>query len=124
MSDRLNELQHQRALVQEQLAWLEREIAREMGQPAISSPQASAPERKLPTPFTAASFPLGSEKAPADVETEAEKILARYRHAEHPVKDDVRKGCFLYFALALALLVIAVLMVYFYHMRAQLPAQH
>jgi hypothetical protein len=49
MADRLKDLQRQRALVQEQLAWLEREIARESGglPPATAAPTAPIPDAPL-----------------------------------------------------------------------------
>ncbi len=99
MSDRLQELQRQRALAQEQLAWLDREIARETGGKALSSPAS------LPPPTTAGEAPAA--------DTEAEKILARYRDTAHPVKDEVKRGCFLYFFAALGLIVLGLVTFYF-----------
>jgi len=107
MSDRLNELQRQRALVQEHLAWLEREIAHESGAPApVASPAPAAP----PRPVSLA--PRGRD--PVAVEAEADAILQQYRDQSRNVKQDVRKGCFLYFVLAFFVLGVAVAALYFY----------
>jgi hypothetical protein len=94
-SDRLTELQRQRALVQEQLAWFDREIARETGQGAPTAASPSSAERPADT-APVAETPI--------IDREAEKILERYRHAGHPVKDEVKRGCLLYFFAAFALL--------------------
>ena len=108
MSDRLTELQRQRALAQEQLAWFDREIARELaGQKiplAANTPSAApaSPENTKPTAET----PVADH--------DAEKILERYRHAGHPVKDEVKRGCFLYFFAAFALLALGLTAFWFW----------
>lgn len=98
MSDRLTELRRQRALAQEQLAWFDREIARESAgthtPPAASAPIATPASPKSTTP---------APEAPV-VDQDAEKILERYRHTGQPVRDEVKRGCFLYFFAAFALL--------------------
>ena len=101
-SDRLKELQRQRALAQEHLAWFDREIARE------SADQAVTPTIAQEVPVTQ---PVAAPAPVADVE--AEKILERYRHAGHPVKNEVRRGCFLYFFAAFALLGLGIVVFYF-----------
>ncbi len=100
MSDRLTELQRQRALAQEQLAWFDREIARESGGQA-ASPAPSAPVGGIASP--SGTLQSGGESPAAD--TEAEKILERFRHTGHPVRDEVKRGCFLYFFAAFGLLI-------------------
>ncbi len=104
MSDRLKELQRQRALAQEQAAWFEREIARESG---------VAPSDLPPVPTPAADAPAEPEKEMSAVDKEAEKILARFRHVEHPVRDEVKRGCLIYFFLAFGLLALALVGFYF-----------
>lgn len=108
MSDRLTELQRQRALAQEQLAWFDREIARESAgtntPPAASAP-ALAPALFKNTP-PAADAPVSDH--------DAEKILERYRHTSHPVKDEVKRGCFLYFFAAFALLALGLTAFWFW----------
>lgn len=121
MSDRLNELQHQRALLQEHLAWLEREIAATRGgggaapstppgEMSAGQPQSPAPlQWQAPGRVAPASLP-----APTSATRDAAGIIERYRDESKSVKQDVRKGCFLYFALAFVLLGAALVALYFY----------
>ena len=100
-SERLNELQRQRALAAEQLAWFDREIARESGaNPLLAPASAATPTPPAPPP---ARRPSGDATAAAD------KIIKRYREDNRPVQDEVRRGCFLYFFTAFAILGLAVL---------------
>ena len=91
MSDRLNDLQRQRALILEQLAWLDREIA------AAANPSA-APQ--------SASAPAASPRKPASVavDHEAEAIIAKFGSDPHDAIKTARKGCLVFFGLALLLL--------------------
>ena len=102
MSDRLKDLQRQRALAQEQVAWLDREIARETG--AVSVP-ASAP---APTPLAA------SPAAPAPT-SPADELIERYAEKEKPVHDQVKQGCLLYLGIAFGLVGLGVLALFLYH---------
>jgi hypothetical protein len=107
MSERLNELRRQRALLQEHLAWLDREIAAEQGHPPPAT-AAVAPPAPLPAPTPASpATALASERDP-------DAILARYREQTGDLKQNVRRGCFLYFIAAFALVGLAVLALYFY----------
>lgn len=101
MSDRLDELRHQRALVQEQLAWIDREIARETNTPIAATP--------APAPLASPVVPA----APAADEAEAERILEGYRAPQGSIHANVKKGCFLYFFAAFAVVGLAVLALYF-----------
>lgn len=102
VSDRLKDLQRQRALAQEQLAWLDREIARESG---------TTPPAATPAPVIAPS------PAPnADLDHDAQKLIDKYRPAK-PVKEEVRRGCLIYFFAAFALLVAILVAVYFLNPR-------
>jgi len=105
VSDRLTELQHQRALVQQQLAWLDREIARESGAPA--------PEVN-PGAVGAAGMP---PVAPAVRTPTAEEILAQYAPPTANTTRDVKRGCYLYFVFALGMLVICASSVYVIYTR-------
>jgi hypothetical protein len=126
MSDRLNELQRQRALVQEHLAWMEREIAAEMARagPAPASPAEAPFAGQLPPatplqwqpPFARPANPVPSAM-PAPGEPDAETIMEKYRDEAKDVKQDVRKGCFLYFAIAFLLLGLAVTALYFHTLK-------
>lgn len=123
MSDRLAELVRQRALVQEHLAWLNREIAA-AAEAAKSAPAASGPTTSPSPSIEAAPSPASppaafhpavanassaSEPAVAD---DPDAIIARYQVAPGTVKQDVRKGCLLYFVGAFVLLGVVVAVLY------------
>lgn len=101
---RLAELNHQRALVQQQLAWLEREIARESG-------DAVAPGSTPAPPLAATTAPTTSSPLILPAELEA--------YAPDPVATaaDARRGCFLVAALALVLMIAALTAIYFWRYR-------
>jgi hypothetical protein len=101
MSDRLKDLQRQRALAQEQLAWLDREIARETGGGA-AVPSPSVPVDEVPSPRV----------LPQPTATAADDILAQYQQQPENVHSEVKRGCFLYFFLALAAVGLAVMVLY------------
>ena len=109
MSDRLKDLLRQRALAQEQLAWLEGEIARESG---AAAPVAPAASRVPPTPAVAP-----KTAGPAHSEAEVEAMLAQYRNDPAVLQSNVKRGCFLYFFAALGLLGLTVLGFYFLQVR-------
>ena len=94
-SDRLTELQRQRALAQEQVAWFDREIARESGSAAI--PAAPVTGTPVPAPSPSASLPDPSP-------LEADRIIKQYQGKTGSVRSEVRRGCLLYFAAAWVLL--------------------
>lgn len=144
MSQRLAELQRQRALLQEHLDWLEREIAAEQlrsTEPTsapVSSPgvEPTAPAEPSPTPSAMPAAPAAGTAttvataadttiattinvvAPAPLTAPSrpiagslhgpDEILDQYRIAPDTLRNDIRKGCFLYFALAFVLLAIGV----------------
>ncbi|MBL9186417.1 MAG: hypothetical protein JNK23_02970 [Opitutaceae bacterium] len=103
MPDRLDELRRQRALVQEHLAWLEREITATEGKAAPNKPTVATP---LPAMRAAT-------QASAPLDTRVEDVLAHYRKEPATVKQDVRKGCLIYFALALFAVAAVVALFYF-----------
>lgn len=115
MADRLAELLRQRALLQEHLAWLDREIAgaSNSASPALAAsplpdPRAApllAPSIPAP-PITVRHLPLAASApviAPAADAGAADPdvILEQYRVAPAALKTDIRKGCLLYFVGAL-----------------------
>ena len=104
MSDRLKDLQRQRALAQEQLAWIDAEIAKETAQAAPSHPRPAI----LPTPL--------AETATSAAETErlADELLAKYQGETATSPAAVKRGCYLYFAFAFLLVGLAVVALYFY----------
>lgn len=119
MPDRHSELLRQRALVSEHLAWLDREIAGASGSSA-SAPGVVAPH----VPAAANAAATGNAVAPSTTATATEKsadekpaetdvLLEQYRVAPAALKDDVRKGCLLYFVGAFVVLGIIIAILYF-----------
>jgi hypothetical protein len=116
MLDRLADLHRQRALVQEHLDWIDREIIRAERQQQAAAPAVPPAEPALPAavpppaiPPPAAPLPVN----PAAVTTPphlspADAILEEYRVPSNTLKSDVRKGCLLYFAGAFVLLGLAI----------------
>lgn len=104
MSDRLADLQRQRALAQEQVAWFDREIAKE------ADPKASA----IPA---AVALTSGPPLAPTATDRTADEILAQYQQNPLTAAKDVKRGCYLYFAFALGAVVIAVVGAYLLYTR-------
>lgn len=136
MSDRLAELRRQRALIQEHLAWLEREIGaaeKGVGATPLATPISASIPLKIepvsveprPTPALTAPQALPTLVRPSAVpKAEArDATLGQYRVSSAAVKDDVRKGCLMYFAGALVLLTLAVAALWFIFRRdeAELP---
>lgn len=101
MSDRLKELQRQRSLAQEQVAWFDREIARETFGKAQVPAQAPA-VAKAETPG------IPQPAAPS-----ADDIIAQYQSQAKPMHSEVKRGCFLYFFAAFGLLILALMGFYF-----------
>lgn len=126
MSDRLSELRRQRALIEEHLAWLDREIAAESPQsadePSRESRAQPAPSGTVPQAQSASGAPQSVPLVPAGVKNRnptspgntpanalaAEALLDEYRTAPDTLRQDVRKGCLVYFALAFLVLFAAV----------------
>jgi hypothetical protein len=115
MPDRLKELQRQRALAQEQLAWFDREIAAASAQMQPAAGSASAvPAREFSTPPAVPQS--GSNTATVlvgDPEAAAETILAQYREQAKQTPANIKRGCYLYLLLALGLLGIGFAVAYF-----------
>ncbi|MBI4625166.1 MAG: hypothetical protein HY736_18345 [Verrucomicrobia bacterium] len=114
-ADRLAELLRQRALLQEHLAWLDREI---VDASPRTTPRDSSPPPPLPAPApldtaSAAREPVLPEAAPPAAVLAPDAIIEEYRVAPDALRTDVRKGCFLYFAAAFAVLILGVMAMYF-----------
>ncbi len=106
MSERLKDLQRQRALAQEQLAWLDREIARETG--------AQVPPPPAPTALAAGLAP----KQPATPSSaDADALIARYQDPGRSVHSETKRGCFLYFFVALGAVALGVIAFWFLRYR-------
>jgi len=109
---RLDELRRQRALLQEHLTWLDREIEAEGNgaaasaalPPALEAIGTSAP----PVPSSSA-----VEAAAPTTTVEVDAILADYRTPASKLQQDVRLGCFMYFAAALVAVAAGVVALYF-----------
>jgi len=129
-ADRLAELLRQRALLHEHLAWLDAEIAAASGPAATASatappavairPATTAPRLPAPVAPAAAAIPapalappVGTAPTPGLTEASAEAILSEYQVKPDNLRQDVRKGCLLYFAASFVLLGLGVLGLYF-----------
>ena len=126
MSERLADLRRQRALVAEQLAWLDQEIAAAAGSaPAAVSPAPVAPAvpavaAPVAPPLPPARVPVPPPiAAPPAALAEADEMLEKYRVEPGALKSNVTKGCFLYFFAALALVALAVVGLYFFFQRGK-----
>jgi hypothetical protein len=96
---RLAELQRQRDLVREHLAWLEREIAREHG----ATPPAPVVSVSVHAASTAATSPAPLPEIP--------------RPDPVGAAAETRRGCLFLFIAALSLLGLALFAIYFLHYR-------
>jgi hypothetical protein len=105
MSDRLTELHRQRALVAEQLVWLDREIAAAGGE-TPATPAASPPPITLPPPTH-----FDNDLPVAD------KILAEFRSEADLSPARTRQGCIWSFVGGIALLLLGLAAIYWLHYR-------
>ncbi|MFT3828428.1 MAG: hypothetical protein QM691_01855 [Opitutaceae bacterium] len=100
MQDRLAELRRQRALVAEHLAWLDRELAAaapaEAASPSSENKPRPASDLAAPPPGLPAGPLAPADNPPPDSTPHA--ALPEAKPAE--IRSDVRRGCFLYFAIA------------------------
>ena len=110
MSDRLNDLRRERAVIQAHLAWLDREIAAQSG-PDAPAPAQTPATPAIPSAPVTASTPVPPPASAAATDTPSPEIdaaLASYRQDPVALQSDIRKGCFLYFGFACLLLLLAV----------------
>ena len=126
MSDRLAELRRQRELLQQHLAWIDREITAEQAKEnpaetaaklaaavALAAPKTSSASARAPAASPAAASPSAGSVIAANASPDADRILEEYRVPPRALHSDVRKGCLLYFAAALALFIGVVAILYF-----------
>jgi hypothetical protein len=111
--DRLQELRRQRALVQEQLAWLDREIASASGE---ATPKPAA--QSLPSAPAVQSQPT---LPAADGDTVVE-LIKSYQDESRSSPAKAYWGCILIFVAALVLFALCVFAFYFYVRAHQPPA--
>lgn len=115
MSDRLADLQRQRALAQEQVAWFDREIAKETGRVIPPAPAPAAPVTPVTTAVTTV---IPRPTAPASDEAAAraaQEIIAQYqdRHDPQSAAKNMKRGCYLAFFFALGAVALIFLTAYF-----------
>ena len=107
-------------MLQEHLAWLDREIAAlggtkpsplppPEGVPAAFTPPAPRAPVTFTPPLLRPPSPAATELATAKA---AEEIMARYQTETHSVQTKTKLGCFLYFFFALGLVAVVVLIFY------------
>jgi hypothetical protein len=121
MSDRLADLRRQRALVQEQLNWLDAEInAAQPPSPAAPvvtpAPPTSPPAPKPATPargVTPAALVSTPPAAAGTIDAMAAAMLKEYKIPPKSLHTDIRKGCLLYLIGAFAVLILGVTVLYF-----------
>ena len=119
MSDRLQELLRQKALLTEHATWLEGEISAERLRTATQPAPAAAPKLATPLPEPQPQ-PLAqpiSEPAPSSPvpDENVNAIFEQYRSSPRSLQHEVRFGCFLYFFGALVLLGLGVGLIYLTH---------
>jgi hypothetical protein len=106
VSDRSDELRRQRDLLREHLAWLEREMAKEAGM---------APDEGEPRPLAPRINPPRISVTASDADRDAEAILAEFRRSSPAIEQQTKRGCILYFAIIVSvLLAVALGLAYFY----------
>jgi len=106
VSGRSDELRRQRDLLREHLAWLEREIAAQDAGPSAGQPPRLAPLRLDQPHFNVTA---------SDADRDAEAILAEFRRSAPAIESQAKRGCILYFVVAVGLLLAAALgFAYFY----------
>lgn len=108
MSDRLDELRRQRALVQQHVEWLDAEIATETNRarPVASTVPAT---RAAPADTRSPIESIALRESP-----ELEVLLAAQKSAPANSAAEVKRGCFIAFALLFVLLGLAVYGFYLY----------
>jgi hypothetical protein len=104
--DRLSELRHQRALVQEQLAWLDREIASAAGAATPAKPAAQS----LPPVSAMPSQPA----APPTDGDDMNELIKSFEAESRSSLAQTKRGCIWIFVAALALLGLSLFAFYLY----------
>jgi hypothetical protein len=112
VSDRLSELKRQRALAAEQLAWFDREIARESGQVSPVAPAAAPAEPTRPTATIPVVDSVASVAAEAAAARAADDILSRYEKNPLSAAQDAKRGCYLWFAYGMGMLILGTATIY------------
>lgn len=117
MSERLTELLRQRTLIQDHLAWLDREIAAEQGQP---TPPRDAANPSIPSTLAKIAMPAtatATKRLSAIDEAEAEKIIGQFQRDPNTLKTDARRGILTAFGIAFGLLTLVAFIAYWLYAR-------
>lgn len=114
MSDRLQELLRQKALLDEQAAWFEREIALERARTGGPAAPAAAPAFPPVTPLAPATPAAAPAPVALSLDAEAEAIIDQYRAPAQSSRRLLQWGCILYVIGALVLLILSVLAIYLF----------
>jgi hypothetical protein len=114
MSDRLQELLQQRALIKEHLEWLDAEIAATSGR--AGEVRQPAADILSPRPARPAAIPIVTSVAVSRGQDEADALLARLAAEEKENSPPTKSGCWILFCTALGLFAIGawILLRYFY----------
>lgn len=122
MSDRLNELLRQRALLQEHVAWIEKEIAAlkvtaPQEESRTAATQLAAPAVAAQGSAAAPNSPIAEIKvipsAPVISPADAEALIQRYGYDPKSTTADVKRGCWVAFGVAFVLLAVVVTAAWF-----------
>jgi hypothetical protein len=114
--DRLQELRRQRALVQQQLAFLDREIAAASGEAKPAMPAA-----QIPPPGSAAP---SRPAAPLAEGGEVDEVIKSFEAESRANPANVKRGCIWAFVAALVLFALCVFAFYLYVRFHQSPPSH
>jgi hypothetical protein len=130
MSKRLNQLTHQKQLLEEHLRWLDQEIANESGQKNSLVESGIPPTEEAATPLLhvqkqssfeqvdpvkAAAFDTGKEID--ETEILSEQLISQYAHVSSRREMDPRMGLILFFGGILGFLALTVFLVYWFGYR-------
>ncbi len=120
MSDRLQELLRQKALLSEHAAWLDREIAQEKARADSVAPdalgriagvQAVPAEPEAPSIATPPA-PVAVDPLAGSVGSASSRKSGEGQPEPKSIQQDVRRGCLLWFAAALVLFGLAVVAIF------------
>lgn len=126
MPDRLSELLQQRRLIQEHLAWLDREIAAatkpttsasSVSTASVQQPTAPVAAAPLPTPTASPTATRLETPLPSASPLDPDALLAEYQQDPQNLQVDVKRGCFLYFGIAMGFLFLLVALAYINYLR-------
>ena len=114
MSDRLEELRKQRALVQQHLTWLDHEIASVTVTRLTLPPFAMRGNTRPPVPSaTTPATPTKTGATRPPISAAAVPELAEFQVDPDDVHGDTRRGCIIYSAIAFLVLVLIMGVIYF-----------